>query len=334
MLGHEGAGVVEAVGEGVRNVSPGDRVVFAMVVPCGQCEPCRSGHRTLCVPAGTRGFAGTMADGTSRLAGADDTPLQHGFGVACFAEYAVLQADAVVPIPDGVPLWQAALLGCGVLTGFGAVGEAARVRIADAVCVVGCGGVGLQVVAAAALAGARTVVAVDRRPEKLGHALRRGATHVVDAAQTEDPAAEVRALTNGGVHYAFEVVGTASTLRLAWDALRPGGQAVVVGLAPTGVEVSIPAIEFLSEKSIIGSYYGSADPVLSLRNLVELSDAGRLYLDDMVSHLIELEQIPEAMDRLRRGEGDRSVVILDSELAGAVASGARTPVDTRERDMR
>jgi Zn-dependent alcohol dehydrogenase len=321
VLGHEGAGVVTALGEGVTGVREGDHVVFCLVASCGVCEACRSGRRTLCQPAGAEGVAGNLRTGARRLRAADGSALQHGFTIACFAEHAVVAAASVIPIPREVPLWQAALLGCGVITGFGAVTHAAGVRIGERVAVIGCGGVGLQVIAAARLAGAATIVAVDRRPEKLEHALRRGATHAVDAS-TGEVAAEVAGLTDGGVDHAFEVVGAAPTIRLAWDALRPGGTAVVVGLAPQGLEVSLPAIEFLSEKSIVGSYYGTGDPVAALPGLVELVRAGRLSLADMVSHLIELDGVAEAMDRLRRGEGDRSVIVIDPELAGATAGGA------------
>jgi Zn-dependent alcohol dehydrogenase len=269
----------------------------------------------LCEPAGARAFAGVLADGSSRLTGADDGRLQHCFSVACFAEYAVVAEQAAIPVGPELPLWQASLLGCGAVTGFGAVNHAARVGIGERVCVVGCGGVGMQAIAAARLAGAAQIIAVDVRPEKFDHAMRRGATHTV-LADGDDPAAQIRSLSGGGVDHAFEVVGTPVTIRLAWDALRPGGTAVVVGLAPVGVEVSLPAIEFLSEKRIIGSYYGSADPARSLRSLVDLASAGRLPLDDMVSHFIELDQIPEAFERLRRGEGNRSVVVIDPQLAG------------------
>jgi Zn-dependent alcohol dehydrogenase len=321
VLGHEGAGVVEAIGSAVVGVAPGDHVVFCLVPSCGRCPACRAGRRTLCEPAGESAMAGTLPAGGSRLRGGDGEMLQHGLTVACFAEYAVVAAAGAIPIPADVPLWQAALLGCGVVTGFGAVAHAARVRIGERVCVIGCGGVGLQVVAAARLAGAATIVAVDRRPEKLAHARARGATATVDAGAVDDAAAEVRRLTGGGVDHAFEVVGTAPTIRAAWDALRPGGTAVVVGLAPRGVEVSLPAIQFLAEKSIVGSYYGSADPGVTFPGIIELVRSGRLELGDVVSHRIELEEIPEAFDRLRRGEGDRSVAILDPELAGASANG-------------
>jgi Zn-dependent alcohol dehydrogenase len=318
VLGHEGAGVVEAIGEGVTDLALGDHVVFCFVASCGVCSACRTGRRTLCEPVGLRSVAGMLFDGSSRLHAADGTVLQHGLTVACFAEYAVIAAAGAIAVPKTIPLWQAALLGCGAVTGFGAVTHAARVRIGERVCVIGCGGVGLQVIAAARLAGAATIVAVDRRPEKLEHALRRGATHVVDAGAA-DPAAEVRRLSTGGVDHAFEVVGTAGTIRLAWDALRAGGEAIVVGLAPAGVEVALPAIEFLAEKSIRGSYYGSADPAETMAGLVELVGAGRLELADVVSHLISLDEVEDALGRLRRGEGDRSVIVVAPELAGVEA---------------
>jgi S-(hydroxymethyl)glutathione dehydrogenase/alcohol dehydrogenase len=316
VLGHEGAGVVQAVGEDVAGVAVGDHVVFCFVAPCGACGPCRSGRTTLCETAARNLLAGTLPDGSSRLRGADGETLQHGLTVACFAEYAVLARAGVVAIPDDLPMWQAALLGCGVVTGFGAVTHAAGVRIGDSVCVVGCGGVGLQVIAAAHLAGAAKIIAVDRRAEKLEHALRRGATHSVDAGAVADAAQQVRRISGGGVDHAFEVVGSGATIRVAWDSLAPGGAAVVVGVPPLGDEVSLPAIQFLFEKSIVGSYYGSRDPAESLPGLVELVRAGRLDLGDVVSHLVTLDEVEDAFGRMRRGEGDRTVVIVDPGLAG------------------
>jgi S-(hydroxymethyl)glutathione dehydrogenase/alcohol dehydrogenase len=314
VLGHEGAGVVEAVGASVTHVQVGDRVSFCFVPPCRTCARCREGRFNLCERAGTAALAGTLLDGTSRLHAADGTPLQHCLLTSCFAEHVVVPGAGAVLLRDGVPLWQAALLGCGVVTGVGAVRNTARVRIGESVCVVGCGGVGLQVVAGARLAGASTIIAVDRDPEKLELAVGRGATHAV-AVGDGDAAAEVVALTNGGVDHAFEVVGRPETMRLAWDTLHPGGVATVVGLAPAGVEVSLPAIEFLSEKSIRGCYYGSSNVAVELPELVQLVADGRLELADVVSHFTDLDGVAEALERLRRSEGARTIVVIDQNLA-------------------
>ena len=314
MLGHEGAGVVKAIGEDVVGLAPGDHVAFCFVPPCGACGACRTGHPTLCEPAGASAVAGTLLDGTSRLRLTDGTMLQHGLLVACFAQYAVLPAGGAVPIPPEIPLWHAALLGCGVVTGIGAV-NSAGVRIGESVCVIGCGGVGQQVVTGARLAGAATIIAVDRDPAKLDLARRHGATHALQAGP--DVAGEIVALTAGGVDHAFEVVGAAATIRQAWDSLRPGGTAVVVGLAPIGVEAALPAIEFLSEKTIRGSYYGSANMHLLLPRLLALLATGQLELGDVISDLIGLDGIDSALERLRSGEGTRSVAIIDPSLAGA-----------------
>jgi S-(hydroxymethyl)glutathione dehydrogenase/alcohol dehydrogenase len=313
VLGHEGAGVVEAVGDAVTHVAPGDHVVFSLVPACGSCRACRSGHPNLCEPAGRCGAAGTLLDGTSRLH-VNGERLQHGLMTACFAEQAVVAARSAVKIPNELPLRQAALLGCAVVTGFGAVRNVARVRSGDSVCVIGCGGVGLQVVAAARLAGAAPIVAVDRSPEKLELARSRGATHVVDT-RAGDAVAAVQEATGGGADHAFEVVGTPEAIRLAWDAIRPGGRAVVVGLVARGVEVSVPGIEFLSDKSLLGTYYGSGDAARDLPALAELALAGELDLESVVTHTTGLDGVEEAFDRLRRGEGARTIVLVDSELA-------------------
>jgi S-(hydroxymethyl)glutathione dehydrogenase/alcohol dehydrogenase len=319
VLGHEGAGVVEEVGARVTHVAPGDRVAFCFVPSCGTCRPCHAGRPNLCERAARAALRGTLLDGTSRLR-FDGATLQHCLLTSCFAERAVVAGAGAIPLPESVPLWQAALLGCGVITGVGAVRNTARVRIGESVCVVGCGGVGLQVIAGARLAGATPIVAVDRDPAKLELALRRGATHAVDAAEG---GRAIRRLTGGGVDHAFEVVGIPETIRLAWDTLRPGGTAVVVGLAPKGVDVSLPAIEFLSEKSILGCYYGSANVAVELPELVQLVLDGRLELGDVVSHFTDLDGVEAALQRLRAGEGARTIVVLDRELADAPSSRFR-----------
>ncbi len=315
VLGHEGAGVVEAVGEGVAELAPGDRVAFCFVPACGNCGPCRSGRRTLCVTAGASLLAGTLLDGTSRLRALDGTVLQHGLMVACFAGYAVVPVAGAVRLPLSIPLWQAALLGCGVVTGIGAVNRA-RPRVGSSVCVIGCGGVGLQVIAGARLAGAGTIIAIDLEQAKLELALRRGATHALNAAEP-DVVEQVHALTGEGVDHAFEVVGSARTIRQAWDVLAPGGTATVVGVSPRGVEVALPALDFLSEKTITGSYYGSGDVNTAIAELTRLVAEGRLDLAEVVSDLIGLDDVEAALERLRRGQGARSVIVIDEQLAGA-----------------
>src|SRR6476646_6167542 len=211
VMGHEGAGVVEAVGAEVTHVSPGDHVALCFVPACRRCRYCRAGKPNLCAVVAKHGATGMLMDGTSRLRLPDGTTLQHGLRTACFAEYTVVAAGGAVRVPEELPLWQAALLGCGVVTGAGAVAN----------------------------------IAVDRVPEKLELAKAHGATHVIDATSPDSAVDTIRSLTVDGVDFAFEVVGRPETIRLAWDAIRSGGTAVVVGLAPDGVEASGPAIGFL-----------------------------------------------------------------------------------------
>jgi S-(hydroxymethyl)glutathione dehydrogenase/alcohol dehydrogenase len=309
VLGHEGAGVVEAVGDGVGHVAPGDHVCFSIVPACRSCRFCLAGAPNLCEQAGGNGVRGTLMDGTSRLH-VHGKILQHGLMTACFAERTVVAAAGAVPIPRALPLRDAALLGCAVVAGIGAVRNVGRVGGGESVCVVGCGGVGLQVIAGARLAGAAPIVAVDRGAEKLERAQAFGATHVVDSSEG-DPAAAVRTITGGGADHAFEVVGRPETVRLAWDAVRAGGQAVVVGLFPRGVDVSVPGIEFLSDKSLRGSYYGSGDAARDLPALAQLALEGNLDLAAAVTHTTDLDGVEEALERLRRGEGGRTIVLVE-----------------------
>ena len=323
VLGHEGAGIVEAVGEGVSHVAAGDPVALCFVPSCRECRPCKAGRPNLCEPAAASSIRGTLMDGTSRLRAADGTPLQHGLMTACFAERTVVSAGGVVPLPRDLPLWQAALLGCAVMTGFGAVRNVGRVRPGESVVVIGAGGVGLQVLAAAKLAGAAPLVVVDRDAAKLERALERGADHVVDTSTEARVVRTLRTLTDGGADHAFEVVGVPETILLAWKAIRPGATAVVVGLAEKGVDVGIPAIEFLSDKGLRGSYYGSGDPARDLPELADLALAGTLDLGGVVTHVDTLDGVGEALDRLRRGEGARTILILDPASAGAPTPNPR-----------
>ena len=315
VMGHEGAGVVESVGASVTHVAPGDHVGFCIVPACRECAECRAGRFHLCIPAGENGPRGVLMDGTSRLSRPDGTPLQHALMTACFAERTVVAAAGAVPLPPELPLWQASLLGCGVVTAFGAVRNAARVQPGESAAVIGCGGVGLQVIAALREAGADPIVAVDLDQAKLELARERGATHSVESGSATT-SARVARLSGRGVDHAFEVVGRPETMRLAWDCLRPGGSAVVVGLAPRGVEVALPAIEFLSGKGIRGSYYGSGDASADLPRLAQLALSGELDLGGVVTSVEPLEAVNDALDRLRRGEGARTVLLVDPQLAG------------------
>jgi Zn-dependent alcohol dehydrogenase len=315
VLGHEGAGIVEAVGDGVGHVRAGDPVAFCFVPACGSCGACAAGRRNLCEAASVAAWAGTLLDGSSRLRLAGGAPVQHFNFVSCFAERCVVPAACAVPIPTSLPLWQAALLGCGVVTAVGAVRNAARVGAGETVCVIGCGGIGLQLVAAARLAGAARIIAVEPDAAKLALALARGATDAVRAGDADAARAGVLALVPGGVDHAFEAVGSAATIRLAWDVLRPGATAIVVGIAPAGVELALPALELLSEKGIRGSYYGSGDAAELLASMAEMTAAGRFSVADVVTHVTGLDGIEEAFARLRAGEGARTIVLVDTELA-------------------
>ena len=317
VLGHEGAGVVEAVGAGVSNLAEGDRVAFCFVGPCGHCERCLGGQANLCIPVNRTNGHGFMPDGTTRLAFADGTPVRHFLSVACFAERCVVPAASAIPVPDGLPLWQAALVGCSVLTGTGAVRNAARVQPGQSVAVIGCGGVGLQAVSAARLAGADPLVAVDRDEDKLQRARNRGATHTVQGSETcRDVVARLREICDGGADVAIEVVGSPETIRQAFAAIRPGGVAVVVGIAPSGVEVSLPALDLINDKTIRGSFYGSANPAADMPELLAMVHDGRIDVAGAVSDFTDLDGIEAAFGRLRRGEGARSVAIVDAAAAG------------------
>jgi S-(hydroxymethyl)glutathione dehydrogenase/alcohol dehydrogenase len=299
ILGHEGAGVVEALGAGVSSIKLGDRVGFSFIPSCGQCRQCLRGHPNLCEPGSTAAFAGTMLDGTFRVHRTDGTPLQQFLAVGVFSELTVVPARSVVKVPDALPFEQAALVGCAVLTGFGAVRNAGRVQPGDRVAVIGCGGVGLQVIAAARLAGAEQIVAIDPVASKAELALAQGATEFT----TPDDAA-------GPFDLVFEVVGRAETIELGWRLLDSGGTVVVVGIAASGVEAKIRAIDFSSDKSLRGSFYGSGDPARELAYLAQMIVDGKIDLSRAVSHTTTLDGIDDAFDRLQRGEGARTVVLF------------------------
>jgi S-(hydroxymethyl)glutathione dehydrogenase / alcohol dehydrogenase len=307
--GHEASGVVVETGAGVAWLRAGDHVVLALVPSCGACETCRKGRPSLCEVGGRMAATGTLADGTSRLS-VNAEPLYHFNAVSAFAEYAVVPESVAVAIRQDVALDTVALIGCAVLTGWGAVTRIAGVESGASVAVWGCGGVGLSTIQAARLAGADPIVAVDTRPEKLELAESVGATVTVHARPTADTGRRVRYATKGGPDYAFEAVGRPETIREAWDALRPGGTAVVVGIPPKGATVTIDTWGFINEKSLKGCFLGSAVIGEDVPALVDLYAAGDLLLDELVSERIDLAGLPAAFDRLRAGEALRQLVVF------------------------
>ena len=263
-----------------------------------------------------------MSDETSRLRSADGTPLGQFLSVACFAERSVVPAAAAVPIPASLPFWQAAVVGCAVVTGVGAVRNAARVAAGDSVCVVGCGGVGLQVIAGARLAGADPIVAVDMMPEKLELAKARGATDAVDG-DDDDVARSVRKVSGGGVDHAFEVVGRPETINLAWSTVKPGGTATVVGVVPEGLDVAVDPRGLLAEKTLRGSFYGSGDPAREIAELADLIDRGVFDVESAISRATSLSGVGDALERMRHADGARAVVVIDDELVGPLPERLR-----------
>jgi NDMA-dependent alcohol dehydrogenase len=310
ILGHEGAGVVADVGPGVTSVRAGDHVIPLWRVSCGTCEYCTGGRPALCAAGLEVRRTGRLLDGTSRFS-AGGQEIKHFNGVSTFSSYSVMPEQSVLKIADDLPLDRAALLGCGVITGVGAVFNCARVRPGSSVVVVGTGGVGLNVVQGAALAGAERIIAVDLLDRKLAFARQFGATHTVNSSAA-DPVAAVRELTNGrGVDYAFEVIGLPKTMRQAYDCLAKRGLCVVVGVSPFSAEVSVPVMSLVfEERMLTGSIYGSARPRHEIPMLIDLYRAGKLKLDELLTRTYPFAQINEAYEALERGEVARSVVVF------------------------
>ncbi|MDX3797535.1 Zn-dependent alcohol dehydrogenase [Streptomyces sp. AK04-3B] len=303
VLGHEGAGTVVSVGEGVARVAPGDRVVLNWAPSCGSCHACGLGEVWLCANA-----LNGSADVYARTA--DGRDLHPGLNVAAFAEETVVQESCLLPLPDGIPLADAALLGCAVLTGYGAVHHNARVRAGETVAVFGVGGVGLAALQAARIAGAPTIVAVDVSPEKEELARSAGATEYVIASP--DTAREIRALTGRqGVDVAVECVGRAVAIRTAWESTRRGGRTTVVGIGGKDQQVTFNALElFHWGRTLSGCVYGNSDPARDLPVLAGHVRAGRLDLGALVTERIALEDIPGAFDNMMAGKGGRALVVF------------------------
>ncbi len=308
VLGHEGAGIVREVGAGVTRVRAGDHVVFCWAPPCGVCPPCLEGRPVLCDRLERTTYRNRLPSGGTRLR-ARGQDVAHYNSTACFADYAVVAEEGVIPVPVDVPFEALATLGCAVITGVGAVTNAARVEAGARVVVIGAGGVGLNVVQGARLAGCEKIIAVDTRSKPRDLAREFGATHSIEAS-TETVAEQIRELTDGrGADYVFDTVGTPATLAQALRFARKGGTIVVTGLSRTDALASIPLFPFvMQEKRLIGSLYGSGQPSRDVLRLVALYQEGKLKLNELATRSYQLEGVNDALSALSSGEGARGII--------------------------
>lgn len=308
-LGHEAAGVVEEVGPGVHDLRPGDHVIMVFVPSCGHCQPCAEGRPALCEPGAVANTAGTLLSGERRLHRSGGA-VHHHLGVSAFAEYATVSRRSLVKITPDLPLDQAALFGCAVLTGVGAVVNTAQLRAGTTAAVVGLGGVGLAALLGAVAAGASRIVAVDLADDKLALAAKLGATDTFNAAQP-DCAEAIRAATNGGVEFAFEFAGSIKALELAYRITRRGGTTVTAGLPPPTAALPLPAVNLVAEeRTIKGSYIGTCVPMRDIPRYLTLYQQGRLPVDRLLTDRLKLDEINTGFDRLAQGAAIRQVVVF------------------------
>ena len=306
VLGHEGAGVVEQVGAGVTTVRPGDHVMLSWAPECGRCALCRSGRPNLCGTYAPRVLDGGLLDGTTRLRGTDGAIHHYSF-LSTFAEQTVVPESSCIPMDREMPFGPAALIGCAVMTGFGAAVRTGRVRPGDTVAVIGSGGVGVNAIQGARIAGANRIVAVDAEPAKEQAARHYGATDFLDAS-TVDVAEAVRELTGGGADVVIEASGNPVAMNSAYAAARRAGTVVFVGVAPADAVIELPAARVpREEKTVTGSFYGGAVPAIDFPHLVDLYRQGRLLLDEQVDRVIPLADINQAFAHKPR-TGVRTVV--------------------------
>jgi alcohol dehydrogenase len=307
-LGHEGAGIVEAVGPGVTALAPGDHVVTTFVATCGHCGPCLAGRPVLCEPAMRANAAGTLLCGERRLH--HGGPVNHHLGVSAFSEHAVVAQESCVRIPAELPFDQAAVFGCAVITGVGSVVNAAAMPRGASALVVGLGGVGLAALLGARRLDASPLVAVDLSEDKLALARRLGATHAFNAADP-DCAAQVVEATAGGAAYAFEMAGSVAALELAWAATARGGTTVSAGLSHPDRMMTLRHLTLVAEeRTLKGSYHGSAVPARDIPRYIDWYLAGELPVQHLLSERLRLEDLNEAFDRLADGRSVRQVLVL------------------------
>jgi alcohol dehydrogenase len=307
-LGHEAAGVVEALGPGVDDLKKGDHVVLVFVPSCGHCNPCSEGRPALCEPGAAANTAGTLLSGERRIFSKDGKPVNHHMGCSAFAEAAVVSRRSVVKIDPELPLDEAALFGCAVLTGVGAVVNTGQVRAGNSVAVVGLGGVGLASILGAVASGARHVVAVDLSEEKLNLAKELGATHTFNAAE-EGLIDKVKQATKGGVDFAIEMAGSVRAFETAYRITRRGGTTITAGLPPPSATWAMPQVNLVAEeRTIKGSYIGTCVPSRDLPRYIELYREGKLPVNRLMTGRLKLEQINEGFDLLHEGKAVRQVV--------------------------
>ena len=305
ILGHEAAGVVEAVGEGVTTLKPGDHVVSCLSVYCGHCEYCISGHMSLCSNTAVK-----MPPGVAKRLRWKGEHLNQYLNLSSFAEKMLVHQNALVKIRDDMPTDLAALLGCGVLTGYGAVTRSAQIQAGSTVAVIGCGGVGLSAIHAARLAGASRIFAIDIDPSKLEMAKLFGATDGVDANDPE-MVKKIIAMTKGGVDYAFECIGLKKCTEDSFAMLRPRGLSTIVGMIPLGTKVELHGFDFLHERRIQGSMMGSNNFPVDIPRLVDFHMHGRMQLEKLVSKRLRLEDINDGFAAMERGGVARSVIVFE-----------------------
>ena len=306
-LGHEAAGVVEKLGPGVDDLKLGDHVVMVFVPSCGHCLPCAEGRPALCEPGAAANGAGTLLSGQRRLH-RNGTDVHHHLGVSAFAEYATVSRRSLVKIEKGLPLDEAALFGCAVLTGVGAVINTAKVSAGASVAVIGLGGVGLSCLLGAVAGGARRIVAVDLSDDKLGLARQLGATDTFNPGNA-GAVDEIRSATGGGVEFAFEMAGSVRAMELAYKITRRGGTTVTAGLPPPDHTFALPQVNLVAEeRTIKGSYIGTCVPSRDLPRYIELYRRGKLPVDRLMSGRLKLEEINLGFDRLHEGKAIRQVV--------------------------
>jgi S-(hydroxymethyl)glutathione dehydrogenase / alcohol dehydrogenase len=303
VLGHESSAVVEAVGDGVTYVKPGDHVITCVSLFCGTCPQCLTGHPNLCENTEIK-MPPTEA---RRLSWKGGQPMHQLGNLACFGEQMLTHENGVVKIADDIPLDRAALVGCGVITGVGAVFNAAKVEPGATVAVIGCGGIGLSAVNGAALAGAERIIAIDRVQSKLDLAREMGATDTVNASNA-DPVEQIREMTRGGVHYAFEAIGTKTTAEQAFQMLRPGGTATIIGMVPFGVKLELHGADFLRDRKIQGTSMGGNRFRVDMPRLLSLWQQGRLKLDYLISGKLRLDQINEGFAALKSAAPVRQLI--------------------------